>query len=57
MKATKKNFQQYLDEIKEGYGRRLRRRDPIAFEVGYREWCREIAYLRIRKFSVGRIQF
>jgi hypothetical protein len=54
MKKTRHNYEIYLDEIgipehdkksnggrisdSANYGAWLRRNDPIAFEVGYREW-------------------
>lgn len=57
MKITKKQYQQYLNEIGESlsdeefiiggkfrntkYGNALRKYDPIAFEVGYREQVNE----------------
>lgn len=53
-RKTKKDYQEWLDEIapdygsddwiiggkrrRGSYGAALRKYDPIAFEVGYREW-------------------
>ena len=57
MKKTKKEYEKYLNEIglsldedhfiiggkkRNGkYGTMLRKHDPIAFEVGFRDWERE----------------
>ena len=58
MKKTRANYKEYLDEIapevesdewiiggkrrRGSYGNALRKHDPIAFEVGYREWQAEM---------------
>lgn len=57
MKITKKQFEQYLNEVVEclpeedfiiggkyrrmKYGTAMRKYDPIAFEVGYKDYVRE----------------
>ncbi len=57
---TKTEYQQYLNEMgdtisdddwimggkkrKGRYGNALRRHDPIAFEVGYNDWVRELEF-------------
>lgn len=56
MKKTKKNYEEYLNglgyedtekmiiggKMRRGkFGTMMRKHDPIAFEVGYREWSSE----------------
>ena len=54
IKKTKKDYEEYLNESGNGnfhlngkqrygkYGYLLRKYDPIAFEVGYNKWRREL---------------
>ena len=58
MKKTKKNYEEYLNEIGDvlpeesfimagkfrrgKYGSMLRKHDPIAFQVGFNEWRKDV---------------
>lgn len=45
-KPTKKDYENYLNRLPaceiggRKYGTWVRRHDPIAFEIGYGDWCR-----------------